>query len=251
MSSEDERQFLSPKELGIYGVYAVGALATLWGLNEIGVTDLVKELGKPGELETGFVIGCAENVIAMGVTLAKLSGKINLTGTHDFKLDNDGVRVRKSTCVDGRIDRDDQEAVEPGSGLMQGIELRNLLLATMVHNGGGSDLVVGYLMGRALPAAAISTTFHLAKSVGAWFGPATREVEEPHNSMCGWTATENWGNFALKFMHAPSVFLDGENLVNRVLQIPVQMVEQAVAVPLSFFKFIRTPGGYSQIHDSH
>lgn len=248
----------------------VGAIGTVAALNGLGVIETAKEVSeslgfgdeqamsvetvKTGIMGTGFVVGCVENIIAMGATFLKLTGKVRLAGTGHLEEDKDGVMVANRTCVDGRTPLEEQDHVEPGSGLMQGLQLRNMILASLWNGateGQAADFLTGYMMGRALPAAAISTLIHAKEVLVSYFKPPERVIEQHHKESCGWSATGDWISYYLKFTHKPDVILDTMNIPSRILQLPMQAVEQAVLVPLSGFRHITYPGKASTIVDSH
>ena len=268
---KENPRFLRPKHLWLWGGYVAGAIGTIATLSHIGTIDAFQDtldsatrvvedgfdsLSSASHMArgVGFLVGMGENAVGMVVTLGMLNGKIRLQGTGIPDQAKDGVLVFDSTCVDGRVPVSEQDIVEPGSGLMQGTQLANMLVATgldQLGDGPVVDFMVGRLMGRALPSALTSTLIHVYRSVTAWGRPAERIVERPHESMCGWTATGSWVNFALKFTHQRPEILDSINKPARVLQVVANAMEQTFFVPASFGKSIRVPGGYSSIVDSH
>lgn len=261
-------RFLRPKDWLVWGGYVAGAIGTVVTLSQIGtiesfqdtiesaknvVEDGVDSLSNVGHLARGlgFLVGMGENATGMVTTLLMLNGKIRMQGTGTPEIAGDGVRVFDQTCVDGDIPESQQDIVEPGSGLMQGTQLVNMLVATgidKIGDGPAVDFLVGRMMGRALPAALVSTLIHVYRSVTAWGRPAERVIERHHEEMCGWTATSSWINFGLKFTHKPSVILDTINIPARVAQVAANSVEQSMLVLFSMGKSIRIPGKNSPIN---
>lgn len=269
-NQEKKPNFLQPKDFLAWGGYVVGAIGTIAALNGLGVTEtaneVIESLGfgsevefsgenmKTGIMGTGFVIGCVENVAGMVATLIKLNGKVRLAGTGHLDVAKDGVMVAKRTCVDARISVSEQDHVEPGSGLMQGLQLRNMILASLWANateGEAADFLTGYMMGRSFFAASISTLIHAKEVLVSYFKPPERVIEQHHKKSCGWSATGDWLSFYLKFTHKPDAILDTLNAPSRILQLPMQALEQAVLVPLSGFRHITYPGNPNTIQDNH
>lgn len=269
-NQEKKPNFLQPKDFLAWGGYVIGAIGTIAALNGLGVTEtaneVIESLGfgseteflgenmKTGIMGTGFVVGFVENIFAMGATFLKLNGKVRLRGTGHLEEAKDGVMVANRTCVDARTPIDEQDHVEPGSGLMQGLQLRNMILASLWANateGQAADFLTGYMMGRALPAALVSTLIHASEVVTSYFKPPERVIEQHHNKSCGWSATGDWLSFYLKFTHKPDVILDTLNIPSRILQLPMQALEQSALVFLSGFRHITYPGKPSTIQDNH
>lgn len=265
---KENPRFLRPKDWLVWGGYVAGAIGTIAALSHIGTVDALQDtldsakhvvedgvdsLSSASHLArgVGFLVGLGENAAGMVVTLGMLNGKIRLQGTGNPEFAADGVLVYDQTCVDGDIAESQQDIVEAGSGLMQGTQLINMLVATGIDQLGDGpvvDFLVGRMMGRALPAALISTVIHAYRSITAWGRPAERVIERPHEEMCGWTATASWINLGLKFTHQPSVILDTINKPARAAQVAANAIEQAVLMPASVGKSIRLPGKKSPIN---
>src|SRR3990167_2803094 len=139
----ERRRFLPPRDILLWGGEFIGVGAALWAARELGLgqtyVDLMQSLAhagmvaeslnhlretiqnpemlKPAAMGIGFVAGVVTDVIYSGETLVLLNGRIRLTGTGEYRL-IDGVRERDEECVDARIERSQQHAVEPGAGQM-------------------------------------------------------------------------------------------------------------------------------------
>lgn len=89
---------------------------------------------KPALMFAGFTAGVVTDFVYSLYTLGLLKGKIRLSGTNTFTVDEDGVRVRDRNCVDARIDQAEQEKVEPGAGQMGGAFIMNQAMAMVIDN---------------------------------------------------------------------------------------------------------------------
>lgn len=235
-------------------------------LNHLRETIQNPEMLKPAAMGVGFITGVVTDVIYSGETLSRLTGKINLQGTNSYTL-IDGVRERDENCVDARIDRNEQDVVEPGAGQMGGAFIMNNALALALHNFAGDGLVqdflTGYFVGRTLPTALITagkTTYSaLSTAVESHLlglGPV-RENKLPHDHACGWSGTENvlkhWLKFSKGLHEQKSAILDSWNRVDAFVNTIVwEPFLNTLMVPLSGFSYITNPNfGTTSIHESH
>lgn len=229
-NNQQLRTFLPVKDWLIVGAEAVGVTAAILTAQHLGLTetyfnllvsaahanilaDYIQDTAKgvlgnseklkPALMFAGFVTGAVTDVVYAADVLVHLNGKIRLQGNNDFTVEN-GVRVRDRDCVDARISQEKQEKVEPGAGQMGGAFMMNNIAAILVDklgDGPASDFLSGYLVGRNLPTAVISSMFTLGGAMESWFGGPVNENQLPHNHACGWSGTENMIKHWLKFSH--------------------------------------------------
>jgi hypothetical protein len=275
----ESKNFLQPIDLLKWGGYVVGAVGTLSLLSHLGVDDAVhhvadsvgdlgklvennqpvnNELLKKSVMGAAFIFGCAESLVGTAATVVKLNKSSHpprLSGNHGYEIAEDGVRVQDSECGDGRISALKQMLIELGAGgLMQGIQLENMLIATgadklgeVVGDNIVTDMLTGYYMGRNLPPALASTMVHAYRSLKNWAEPATREHDHSHNLKCGMTAAASWWKFNQKFSDAPAEVLDTRNNISQVFALLVLALEQSLFVPMSGFKHIRYMGEQTKL----
>lgn len=225
------------------------------------------EMLQPAAMGIGFIAGVVSDIIYSGETLVRLQGHVNLQGTGDAHITEDGVRERDRQCVDGRIGRGIQQTVEPGAGQMGGAFIVNQGIALAIHKLGGEgflqDFLTGYYIGRTLPTALVSagvTTYTaLRTAVESYLmgqGPV-RENQLPHDKRCGWSGTENvikhWLKFSKGGEDMKANILDAWNRVDETVNTVIwEPFMNAITGPLSLWSYRIAPNfGRTPITASH
>jgi len=225
---------------------------------------LKPETFKPLATGLGFVAGATVTTVSMPEVLYRLGGKIRLQGTGGYEA-RDGGREVDRLCVDGRIESNLQESVEPGAGLMGGGFVRDNMMALTLHNLAIEhplkDFAIGYMLGRTAPAALLSGlithTKALVTAIDSQNKGFLKENQLPHDKGCGWSATTSFLKHYLKFSGANHeqkiAWLDRLNKIDSLLNTMIwEPMMNTTATPLSFFSFIINPNfGTTSIHEYH
>lgn len=286
------RNFLSPKELIKWGgtsLFAVGLLgiAQYAGLPQIygDIATSLSQVGtlvqmdnpaqkildnpniiRPAAMGASFLAGFGTSLLMMPKVFHNLSGKAVLSGKGNYEI-HDGMRLIDKNCGDKRLDPKHQDRVELGAGIMGGKFVRDNIAALAIRGALGpgilQDSFIAYSLGRSIGPAflsfavtEISALTALPQSLLQHKGPVL-ENQQPHDQGCGWSATQSFLKYFLKFSkghHEGKIkLLDAVNKLDGFLNTSIW--EPIVGIPAtltSLFTYkIKPYFGTTSIHEPH